>query len=67
MATWSASATSPMNIADRALLLREYPEVELPIDIRTMGNHAGRMIRLSIQALLEADAKLAESILADGR
>ena len=52
-----------MNIAERALLLREYPVVELPVDIRTMGDHAGRMIRLSIQALLEADAKLAESIL----
>jgi phosphate transport system protein len=52
-----------MNIAERALLLREYPAVELPVDIRTMGDHAGRMIRLSIQALLEADAKLAESIL----
>src|SRR6202453_4220304 len=51
-----------VNIAERALLLREYPVVELPIDIRRMGNHAGKMIRLSIQALLEADAKLAESI-----
>jgi phosphate transport system protein len=53
-----------VNIAERAMLLREYPTVELPIDIRRMGGHAGQMIRLSIQALLEADAKLAESVLA---
>jgi len=53
-----------VNISERAMLLREYPTVELPIDIRRMGGHAGQMIRLSIQALLEADAKLAESVLA---
>jgi len=53
-----------VNIAERAMLLREYPTVELPIDVRKMGGHAGQMIRLSIQALLEADAKLAESVLA---
>jgi phosphate transport system protein len=53
-----------VNISERALLLLEYPVVDLPIDIRTMGERAGKMIRLSIQALLEADAKLAESILA---
>ena len=53
-----------VNISERAMLLREYPTVELPIDIRRMGGHAGQMIRLSIQALLEADAALAESVLA---
>ena len=53
-----------VNISERALLLREYPDVELPIDIRKMGSHAGQMIRMSIQSLLTADAKLAESVLA---
>ncbi len=52
-----------VNIADRGILLREYPYVELPIDIRKMGELVGKMIGLSIQSLLEADAKLAESIL----
>ena len=53
-----------VNISERALVLREYPDVELPIDIRKMGSHAGQMIRMSIQSLLTADAKLAESVLA---
>jgi len=51
------------NIAERAQLLKDTPEISLPIDIQTMGEKAGVMIRTAIQALLEADAKMAESVL----
>jgi len=55
-----------INISERVAMLREYPTLDLPDDvdrIRKMGEHAGRMIGISIQALLEADAHLAETIL----
>ena len=52
------------NIAQRAQLLRDLPEISLPIDISDMGEKVGVMIRRAIQSLLEADAKLAESVLA---
>jgi phosphate transport system protein len=51
------------NIAERAILLKDSPEISLPVDIQTMGEKAGVMIRTAIQALLEADAKMAESVL----
>src|ERR1017187_2524278 len=51
------------NIAERAQLLKNTPEISLPIDIQAMGEKAGVMIRTAIQALLEADAKMAESVL----
>ncbi|HEX9199305.1 MAG TPA: phosphate signaling complex protein PhoU [Acidobacteriaceae bacterium] len=51
------------NIAERAQLLKDTPEISLPIDIQAMGEEAGVMIRTAIQALLEADAKMAESVL----
>jgi phosphate transport system protein len=40
------------------------PTIPLPIDIEDMGARVGVMIRTAIQALLEADDKLAESVLA---
>ncbi|MDR3734428.1 MAG: phosphate signaling complex protein PhoU [Acidobacteriaceae bacterium] len=55
-----------INISERVATLREYPLLDVPEDvsrIRKMGEHAGRMISISIQALLEADAHLAETIL----
>ncbi len=36
--------------------------VDLPVDIGGMGEYAGRMIRSSLQALLEGDAQLAEAV-----
>ena len=51
------------NIVQRAMLLKDSPQISLPIDIQTMGEKAGLMIRTAIQALLEADAKLAETVL----
>src|ERR1700684_2282528 len=51
------------NIAERAQLLKDTPEISLPIDIQEMGEKTGVMIRTAIQSLLEADAKMAESVL----
>ena len=51
------------NIAQRARSNRDLPQISLPVDISEMGDKAGMMIRTAIQALLEADAKLAESVL----
>jgi phosphate transport system protein len=51
------------NIAQRAQSLKDYPKIALPIDIPDMGEKVGVMIRTAIQSLLEADAKLAESVL----
>jgi phosphate transport system protein len=51
------------NIAQRAESLKDVPQIALPIDIPDMGEKVGVMIRCSIQALLEADAKLAEHVL----
>ncbi|WP_035350765.1 phosphate signaling complex protein PhoU [Edaphobacter aggregans] len=52
------------NIAHRAQALASIPQIELPIDIPDMGEKVGVMIRSAIQSLLEADARLAEQVLA---
>ncbi|MBB5059042.1 phosphate transport system protein [Granulicella aggregans] len=52
------------NIVQRARSLKDAPQISLPVDIQTMSEKVGVMIRTAIQALLEADAKLAESVLA---
>jgi phosphate transport system protein len=36
--------------------------VELPVDLAAMGEFAGRMIRSAVQALLDGDARLADSV-----
>jgi phosphate transport system protein len=51
------------NIASRTQFLHDSPKISLPIDIPDMGEKVGVMIRRAIQSLLEADAKLAESVL----
>ncbi|HEX7159539.1 MAG TPA: phosphate signaling complex protein PhoU [Edaphobacter sp.] len=51
------------NIAQRAEAQKDLPQIELPIDIPDMGEKVGIMIRRAIQSLLEADARLAESVL----
>ena len=51
------------NIAQRAQTMKDQPEIALPIDIQEMGEKVGVMIRTAIQSLLEADAKMAESVL----
>ena len=52
------------NIAERARSQKDLPQISLPIDIPDMGEKVGVMIRSAIQSLLEADAKLAEHVLA---
>jgi phosphate transport system protein len=52
------------NIAERTRALQDSPHISLPIDIPDMGEKVGVMIRCAIQSLLEADAKLAEHVLA---
>ncbi len=52
------------NIASRAAALDNQPAISLPVDIEVMGGKVGVMIRTAIQALLEGDSKLAESVLA---
>src|SRR5580698_4797347 len=52
------------NIASRTLALGSLPSISLPVDIQTMGDKVGIMMRRAIQALLEGDCKLAESVLA---
>jgi len=42
-------------------LLKQEP-VELPVDYSAMGEYAGRMIRTAIQALLDGDARLADTV-----
>ncbi|MGC2162888.1 MAG: phosphate signaling complex protein PhoU [Silvibacterium sp.] len=51
-----------MSIALRTLTLLEDENIDLPVDIYSMGGYAARMIRTSIQALLDGDAQLAESV-----
>jgi phosphate transport system protein len=53
-----------MSIALRTLELLESDPLDLPIDIDRMRNCAARMIRTSLQSLLDADAQLAESVMA---
>jgi phosphate transport system protein len=51
------------NIASRAASLEGKATIALPVDMETMGAKVGVMIRRAIQALLEGDSKLAESVL----
>jgi phosphate transport system protein len=37
-------------------------QVELPVDLAAMGEYAARMIRTAIQALLDGDARLADTV-----
>jgi phosphate transport system protein len=52
------------NIAERVECTNQGAVKDLPVDIRGMGEQVGVMIRSAIQALLEADAKQAEQVLA---
>ena len=51
-----------MSIAIRTQELLEYPAAELPVDIASMGEHASRMVRSAVQALLDADAQSADAV-----
>ena len=51
-----------MGIARRTKEMLKQEEVDLPVDFAAMGEFAGRMIRSAVQALLEGDARLADSV-----
>ena len=51
-----------MAIARRTKDILNIGEVELPVDFAAMGEYAARMIRTSLQALLDGDARLAETV-----
>jgi phosphate transport system protein len=51
-----------MAIARRTKDILNIGEVELPVDFAAMGEYAARMIRTSLQALLDGDARLADSV-----
>lgn len=50
-----------MSISRRTRDILQLEDVELPVDYASMGEFAGRMIRTSIQALIEGDVQLAET------
>ena len=51
-----------MGIARRTKEILKLEEVELPVDFAAMGEFASRMIRSAMQALLDGDARLADSV-----
>jgi phosphate transport system protein len=51
-----------MAIARRTKDILNIGEVELPVDFAAMGEYAARMIRTSLQALLDGDARLADTV-----
>jgi phosphate transport system protein len=54
---------SAVNIIELVRDLQAYPCVDLPIDIPRMANLAAGMVRKALQSFIEADAKMAESVL----
>ena len=51
-----------MGISRRTKEILGSEAVELPVDFATMGEFAGQMIRTALQALLDGDARLADSV-----
>jgi phosphate transport system protein len=51
-----------MSITRRTKEILPLDEVELPVDFAAMGEFAGHMIRNALQALLDGDARLADSV-----
>lgn len=54
---------SAQSISDRARALHDYPVAEIPVDIPRMASLAEAMVRRALQAFIEADASIAESVL----
>ena len=51
-----------MTISRRTRDMLKMEEVDLPVDFAAMGEYASRMIRTAINALLEGDARLADTV-----
>ncbi len=54
-----------VNIAERAVFLSEASPLDLPIDMRTMCEKAQSMLKRSLDALVNLDAKLAWEVCGD--
>ena len=52
-----------VNIAQRVMDISALPKVDLPVDIPKMASVAAEMIRKSLQALIEGDVDMAQSVL----
>jgi phosphate transport system protein len=62
LAAIKINADLDMGISKRTKDALALEELELPVDFAAMGEFAGRMIRSAVQALLEGDAQLADSV-----
>jgi phosphate transport system protein len=51
-----------MGMSRRTREIIQTEEVELPVDFGVMGDYAGKMIRSAVQALLDGDARLADTV-----
>lgn len=51
-----------MTISRRTRDIISEPQVDLPVDFGAMGEFAARMIRSAVQALIEGDARLADTV-----
>jgi phosphate transport system protein len=51
-----------MGIARRTREMLKLQQIDLPVDFAAMGEFAARMIRSAVQALLDGDARLADSV-----
>jgi phosphate transport system protein len=51
-----------MGVVRRTKEILGAEEVDLPVDFAAMGEFAGRMIRSAVQALLDGDARLADTV-----
>jgi phosphate transport system protein len=54
---------SANSISDRVRELQAFPVAEMPVDIPRMASLAEAMVRKALQAFIEADAGIAESVL----
>jgi phosphate transport system protein len=52
-----------VNISERVRDLQNSPEVDLPVDIPRMASLASHMVRKALQAFIEGDAEMAQSVL----
>jgi len=53
-----------VNIARRGQEMMDLPQAELPVDIPRLASLAGAMVRRALQAFIEGDARLAQTVLA---
>jgi phosphate transport system protein len=51
------------HIAERAVVLSQHREIALPVDLRRMAAAAQRMVRQSLDALVNQDADLAQQVI----